>query len=521
MIVTVFVSTIWLAAPPALADPNVVVRLTVERIRLTGGDDGCGDPDWYVKVFINGQVENNEDTPSQDANEGDPDISPNWEFSRSVDLASLADPGRIPLSVELWEEDGGLCFEDDQFDASQSAGDAISGTGIAAPCGASLDGQAIACGTSSVFAGASGDNRGEVTLRIEIDEPPSVPGLRINCLHSPAWPQAGDSVTITATGLDGALAPLIADSIEIWLQPNTADATTRSQVVNQPGVSSTTHVFTPDPALPDFAYGCKLTKDGQTIFSSWHRTRVGGTDRVVPILFTGPRASRLDIVFIADNVTYTGPTDPMFLADVVQTINISYYGFDQFLASQDKFNFWLASDMGRADDADSGGCDHDLPSGWDGEYAFADAGAILHRQSQRDCALRDDRIFSGTLNTGYRSDAFQVVTHETGHQPFGLADEYCCDGGYFQTESAPNVYEELSPGNIFAASPACTEDAGALGRDGSACHEWDETVDWWFDPDFATSEPTSNDIMEDNGAAQAADIRRYNLIFAGCQAAGC
>ncbi len=361
-----------------------------------------------------------------------------------------------------------------------------------------------------------------MTLRVEVEEPPSTPGLRIRCMHSPAWPQPGQPVTITATALDGALASLIADNLQIWLQTDTNDTSTRSTVQSVGGVATLTHTFTPNAALPDFAYGCRLTKSGTSIFSSWHRTRVGGSDRAVPILFTGPRASRLDIVFIADNVTYTGPTDPMFLADVVQTINTSYYGFNEFLSGQDKFNFWLATDTGRADDADVGGCDHDLPASWDDTYAFADSGAILHRKMQRDCALRGDRIFSGTLNTAYRSDAFQVVTHETGHQPFGLADEYCdqrpgsssttCDGGYFQTDEAPNIYDEPED---------CAADAPNLGRTAASCQEFTEDNFWFFDVDYSVSDPVSNDVMVDNQLAQAADIRRYNLIFAHCQAAGC
>ncbi|MEX1173724.1 MAG: hypothetical protein WEG56_14070 [Chloroflexota bacterium] len=507
-------SMTWLGTPTARAAPDVVVKVTLDRIRLTGGDDGCGDPDWYAKVFINGIERSNLDTPEQDAQEGNADISPpgGWEFSSSVDAAALADPGRIPLSIEIWEEDGGLCFGDDLFDASQSAGSAISGTALIAPCGASLDGRAITCGASSVFAGTSSD-RVEVTLRVEVTPPPSAPGLRIRCMHTPAWPQAGQPVTITATPLDGALAPLIADDLEIWVQTDASSVATRAKVVDLAGVPSATYTFTPAAGVEQFAYGCRLTRGGTEIFSSWHRATAGDPGTVdIPILYTGPRSSRIDIVFIADRDTYPSAEDPNFLADVAQVINISYYGFDPFLTGQDKFNFWIDLNQGRADDANDGDCDHDLPARWDEDLAYADAGAILHRKSQRDCALRGDRIFSGTLNTGYRSDAFQVVTHETGHQPFGLADEYCCDGGYFQQDDAPNVYSEPDD---------CQDDAPALGRTSAACREWEEVVENWFDPDWSSSEPNGGDLMNDNSFAQAADIRRFNMIFSGCEAAGC
>ena len=36
------------------------------------------------------------------------------------------------------------------------------------------------------------------------------------------------------------------------------------------------------------------------------------------------------------------------------------------------------------------------------------------------------------------------MVHETGHSPFGLLDEYCCDGGYWQADDLPNVYGSLA-----------------------------------------------------------------------------
>jgi hypothetical protein len=507
-------------ATPAHAQPHVILAVTIERIRLLGGDDGCGEPDWYAKVFINGREFNNLDTAEQDAEEGNADISPpgGWEFSDSVDIATLAQPGQVPLTIEVWEEDGGLCFEDDQFDISPGDGRGLSGSVQVAPCGASFPGppaRSIECGVSSVFAGTATD-RAEVTFRVEVQEPASAPGVRIRCLHTPVLPQRGQPVTITATALDGAVAPMVADDLEIWVQADAAAPATRSKVTDISGVTSTTYVFTPDPEVEDFAYGCRLTKGGSTVFSSWHRTPTQDPGLLnIPILYTGPRSSRIDIVFIADRDTYPRGDDdfnPAFLADVAQVLNISYYGFDPFLAAQDRFNFWISYPSARADDANDGDCDHDLPSRWDDTFAFADAGAILHRKAQRDCALRGDRIFSGTLNTGYRSDAFQVVTHETGHQPFGLADEYCCDGGYFQQDTAPNVYTEPED---------CRDDAPALERTGDACREWEKDVTGWFDSDWSSSEPASGDLMNDNGLAQAADLRRFDLIFAGCRSAAC
>lgn len=519
-----------IVATPAHAAPDVVAAVTIQKIKLTGGDDGCGDPDWYVKVSIDGQNFNNEDTPSQDELEGNAEITPDWEFSATVDTAALSTPGQVPISVEVWEEDGGFCFGDDLFDASAASGAGVTGTASVAPCGVALDGQTLACGASGVFNG-TGDDRVELTLKVEVQEPASAPGQRIQCLHSPAWPQPGETVTITATALDGALAPLLADDLEIWVQQDVDDVGTRTLVTDVSGVTTATATFTATGDAGDdfrFAYGCRTSKSGTTIFSGWRLSTEGDPGTVdFPVVYTGPSSSRLDIVFIADSDTYpfgsAAPFNPMFVTDVASVILTSYYGFDPFLVNQDKFNFWILLNQGKADDANDGSCDHELPADWDESFAFADSGAILHRKSQRDCALRGDRIFSGTLNTAFRSDAFQVVTHETGHQPFGLADEYCnlrpgsasstCDGGYFEQDDAPNVYAEPED---------CVDDLGAFpGRVESDCQEFTEDGFWFFDTDWTISDPVSNDVMVDNAAAQGADLRRFDFVFGHCQAAGC
>jgi len=48
--------------------------------------------------------------------------------------------------------------------------------------------------------------------------------------------------------------------------------------------------------------------------------------------------------------------------------------------------------------------------------------------------MRDKRIFQAW--TWFQG----TFLHELGHSPVGLADEYCCDGGYFQSHPYPNIY---------------------------------------------------------------------------------
>ena len=499
----------------AAPDPSVKVTVTIERIRaLHSSEEGaCGTVDWYVKVFINGQEHDNEDSADQDAHEGQSDITVEWPFTTQVDVATLATPGQIPIQIAAYDEDGAFCFGDEEYDVSPNGSFSIGGHVDVSPCLARLAEQEFPCETSIVLAGTA-DDRAELTFKVAVEEPPSAPGLRVNCLHSPIWPQDGQPVTINTASLDGTLGEKIADKIEIWVQTDTANIATRTKPVDINGVAKASHTFTPDPSLDMFAYACRVTKGGVSVFSGWRQVTVGdiGTQDQ-RILYTGPRSGRLDIVFIADRDTYpNGADSAAFIADLENVIKTSYYGFEPFLAAQDKFNFWVMFNQGRADDANDGDCDHDLPARWDELLAYVDAGAILHRKNQRDCALKGDRIFSGVVDTNVRADALQVVTHETGHQPFGLADEYCCDGGYYQQDDAPNVYEEPED---------CQADVAALGRPPSACREWSETVSGWADPDWSTSEPSSNDLMNDNQAAQAADKRRFNYIFSGCDSARC
>jgi hypothetical protein len=316
-------------------------------------------------------------------------------------------------------------------------------------------------------------------------------------MHSPLFPQPGQAVTITANALDGNLAPKVADSIQIWVD---------DQVGPDASAAGNTLVFVTAPvAAPSFSYGCRLSDDGVPIFTGWRKVSVGdpADSEAIPVLFTGPRSSRLDIVFIADEDSYTGDTDATFLTDAGNVILQAYYGYDLYLSNQDKFNFWLAKGTGNAEKVEDG-CDHEPPDGWDDEYAFADVGAILHTDTFRDCA--PDRLFSS------EPTSIGTVRHETGHKPFGLADEYCCDGGYFQTDVFPDIYEEPDD---------CAADAPSLGRTGADCREFEEVIDWWFDSDWSVSDPASDDLMVDRGAPQANDTRRINWVYDNCASAGC
>jgi hypothetical protein len=425
----------------------------------------------------------------------DSDITPNWEFSKAVDVAR----GTIPVKLEIWDADSFLRGDDDQSDINPNPGRALSLTVTLAPCSVSGD-VACRCGTTLTSAGTE-DDRSQVWFRVEVVEPPTAPGLNVRCVHDPIWPQPGDTVTITATSLDSTLGPRIANNIEIWVNETNAPAV-------RGGGLSLGYIAGPF-ALPTFAYGCRVRDDDLTVWTGWRVVNVGNPSfgRAVPILFTGPSPSRIDILFIADRDNYTGATDPTFIADVGRAISGAYYQSgttftanpDLFLRNQDKFNFWIALDMGDAEPV----CKFDSPDM--DNYPFADAAVLLHTNPFRDCALVSERVFST------EPTSFGTVLHESGHTPFGLADEYCCDGGYFQTGSFPNVYAELKD---------CASDASNLGRTIGDCREIKDTnrglTTGWF-----TSEPASDDLMLDNGSPQAADDRRIRWLLDSCSSSDC
>lgn len=494
-------------ARPATAVP-LTVRVTLERIRALDDFGGFGTPedaDFYGVVNIDGQEFDNKNTPDQDAKENQDDISPNWEFSRQIDSSRA----KIPISIDIYDEDGFLRGDDDHADITPGPGRGLGFDLTLVPCGLT-GGITGSCNTSLVTAGTA-DDRAELTFKVEVVEPASAPGLRVRCLHSPLAPKPGQPVTITAESLDGSVAPRLADDLGIWVQ----DVNAPAKLVH--GATTTSYTFTA-PAGDSFTYGCRVRDDALTAFTGWRRvglTWPAGQPR--PILINGPTSSRVDIVFTADGSSYQSPQNPAFDTDAANLILNGYYSKapsntvdaidthaastqDFFLRNHDKFNFWIAPTTGQSQDSD-GDCSPEAD-----EIPFADAQALLHSAGFRDCALPSQHLFTSEPTSA------ATVLHETGHAAFGLADEYCCDGGYFQSDTDPNVYEEPED---------CTADAPSLGRTASACREFDEVVDWWFDPDWSVSEPTVDDLMNDRGQPQAADTRRMNALFTACQSAGC
>ena len=87
-VVALIVSLLVVVVAEPAAAVDVTVRVTIERIRALdnfGSDVFPEDADFYAVVNVDGFEFDNKNSPEQDANEDDDDISPNWEFSRAID----------------------------------------------------------------------------------------------------------------------------------------------------------------------------------------------------------------------------------------------------------------------------------------------------------------------------------------------------------------------------------------------------------------------------------------------------
>lgn len=320
--------------------------------------------------------------------------------------------------------------------------------------------------------------------------------LKVRCLHESLWPQPNDTVTITAESLNEALAPQLADAIEIWVG--------EADDPDQTSTNVTSATFSITAEAPSFVYGCRVRDGDNVVFSGWRRVTVGtpAEGRAVPVIFNGSRANSIDILLVPDRDSYPGgATDANFLRDAASAIRNAYYSENVFLVQQRRLNFWLAQDTGVPNGfpPPAGQNCNTEPDNFNTEYLFAQSAGILHTRALRDCA--QDRLFSGNAQN------FRVILHETGHAPFGLADEYCCDGGYWQPDPNPNVYESRA---------ACEADAPNVGRVAADCREWISTNPGTVGRMFSTSDPASNDLMVDNKAPQALDLRRINAVFDSC-----
>ena len=484
------------APAAAQVNPVVTVKLTVLQIDDDGDDDdSLSDADFYVAGAFTPTGSpaipfNNEGQRI----EGEQTIHPNWAF----EFAAPSSAGSGKLAFQVLDYDSGLNFGDDRtvdatFDVDfASCGVREPGLGISATCGWDV----------------TVDQDDTAVIRVEVLFPPSSPGLLVRCLQDPLVPNAGQPVTIQMETLDGTGAQKIATEQVIEIN-NTA-------MSRATAVATSSYTFTPGD--PQFFMRCwaKNTIGGNPdaeVADTWRRqVRVGALpERAIPVAIVGPSARAVDIVAVPDADVLTIPTntrtgaatladEPGLQAALRTAIWNGFFATPYVLSNQNRFNFWLARTVGDTDGM-PGTCGAlTAPEDWD-QYSYADSGWIVHDDNHRDCANGSLRLYGGWTGNP------QTPVHETGHTPFGLADEYCCDGGYYQVESLPNLYTDLQ---------ACTADLLNAGAQPGDCRPVG-TGTWY------TSDPMPDVMTDDQRTFNRLDRRRANWFLDRCanSAEGC
>jgi ELWxxDGT repeat protein len=179
--------------------------------------------------------------------------------------------------------------------------------------------------------GSGGPRRRLYRVRREaVVEPPPDPEspLLVRCLHSPILPQAGQPLTITAEALTGDIlgtstTALEADEIEIWID----DADGRSLRAVDQHVDTLAFETTAVPLPPSFmmSYAYRVRLGDQVLFSGWRQTSTITLTGATPLIYTSPASEHIDVVFIADDGTYSGSFGSQFHADIVELIRKGFY----------------------------------------------------------------------------------------------------------------------------------------------------------------------------------------------------
>lgn len=138
----------------------------------------------------------------------------------------------------------------------------------------------------------------------------------------------------------------------------------------------------------------------------------------------------------------------------------------------------------------------------------ADVNGVLHLQNCRDNAP------SGAYSV--KAYSSWISWHELHHAPFDLADEYCCDGGYWLAASLPNVYPSLNDCQSFGSDPATCHMVSRQVLVGTVPTTLTSTPPWFV------SDPSDNDVMTGSfGRQNADDARKVRARYFTCTAGGC
>ncbi|MGK2962233.1 MAG: hypothetical protein ACSLFK_08815 [Gemmatimonadaceae bacterium] len=343
-------------------------------------------------------------------------------------------------------------------------------------------------------------------------------------LHSPIQPNNTQTVTYTATAshADGIAA------IEIWenrnrmhlcsngMQCATSVSTGILRTCTFSPVQTTANcAFTTTAGYPDSSFvgyravarsaGNKSATEGWIYFAAgafpW-------PNNPIPIYGTGAPAEKIDLVFIPD--PDYGGNNNQFMQDATSLVTNSYLSSANFALDTRPFrgywNFYITYQAGDARGFGSG-C-NTAPPNWTNLRTIVNSGGILHTAALRDCAgVGDGSLFS--IQTG-ATFTNPTAIHETGHSVFSLADEYCCDGGYWQI--GPNA-------NLFSTQTNCQNNATSSSWPTADCVQIG-TTGWWRSD--GTADLMQNNNSNTNRYGRSDQRRVYWLYFNQCAgSAGC
>lgn len=557
------------AQPAAQAQPAIKVMVTIHKVWERGcygsetflGCVGGEDADFYAVTKIDGQEF---ETPQF---EDQTSIEPNWQFQKSVAADSL-----VPVVLQIYDYDSGLRGGDDHVDLTAGDGNDLSLTVVVGRdpggcrVGGNFPGGQATCGQRLTDGGNNDEDAAGIEFSVDVVYPTRVGRTTVRCTHTPLWPQPGQAVTINAQAMDiqtgttvGGLGsphsytfnPLQVDKLQIWFS---ADAANPNRVLATECLGAATAggcQTTVNPTGATFHYGCWAENPGVNVASNYRGVSVGAPAgaNVVPVLFNQPSDRAVDVVLHPDQAYANGWLTAQFLQDAATMVNTAL-AEPVMTQYQGRINLWVSSRTGNptwpATGTGSTPNSTIVLSDGGGKEAFADAAGIVHRRQISDGAappvLADARDAAGgglfTVNAR-RADSANVMRHELGHAVFGLPDEYCCDGGYFQQVDKPSVYtsqanctndftdlnlintELLWPpqGPCRSIPQVTVNPATATATPGPV-----PTPMWWVsDPTgFQSGAATLQDLMVGNDFGMTSDIRRFRWVFdALCPVGGC
>jgi hypothetical protein len=349
-------------------------------------------------------------------------------------------------------------------------------------------------------------------------------GPQVFVLHAPIQPSNAQPVTYTSSAED----PDGVRTIEIWedrqeLKPCTNGMPCAMRVsvtklktctFDPPDKHGSCAVTTPS-GYPDnslIGYRAIATDArGNRDADGWVYYAAGAfpwPDLPIPVYITGPPSQRLDVTLIPD-AGYAGQEE--FMTDATQLIHDAYLSTapaaQEIRAWRGFWNFYVTYRPAKVQGFEKG-C-YRPPANWPALRGVSNAGAVLHRQNIRDCiGTGEGSLFS--LRVGEPSSNAMAI-HQTAHTLLGLADEYCCDGGY---------WENVPTSNVFSSRARCRAYASSHGWPDTQCRQignptfWRAAgmTGWWrIDQDGDAMELTGNL----DRAFGPADQTRIRWIYLG------